>query len=176
MCPCAFTLLSQQSTLAPNSFLTRFSIVPQQTGFSRVLPPNKFPHTLWGWGCGGLVYLHILFSIRVNEPGLVPASGWGHVCLAVCVPERPLFRGVFPAFCACTRFLMLKLSLFSTHILVNIHLSFHLSLTYVLFALLSYADTAFFCISPPLIFPHFPANNQRLASYFQKVTSVDLVR
>ncbi len=60
-CPCAHALLcyvSQQLTLASNSFLTRFSKVPQQTGFSPVSPPNKFPHTLWGWGCWGLVYLH----------------------------------------------------------------------------------------------------------------------
>jgi hypothetical protein len=98
-CPCAHALLryfSQQSTLAPNSFLTRFSIVPQQTGFSQVLPPNKFPHTLWGWGCWGQVYLHILFSIWVTEPGLVPAPGLG-----ACVPGGVRacvapFRGVFP--------------------------------------------------------------------------------
>jgi hypothetical protein len=111
VCPCAFTLPSQQSTLAPHSFLTRFSTVPQQTGFSRVLPPNTFPHTLWGWGCGGLVYLHILLSIWVTEPGLVPAPGLG-----ACVPGgmcavRPLFRGVFPAHCAGTSFLVLKPSL-----------------------------------------------------------------
>ncbi len=134
-CPRAHALLryfSQQSTLAPNSFLTRFPIVPQQTGFSRVSPPNKFPHTLWVWGCWGLAYLHILLSIWVTKPGLVPAPGLG-----ACVPGGVRacvapFRGVFPALCACTSFPVLKLSLLSTHILVDIHLSFHLSLTYFL--------------------------------------------
>ncbi len=134
-CPCAHALLryiSQQSTLAPNSFPTCFSKVPQQTGFSRVSPPNKFPHTLWGWGCGGLGYLHILFSTWVTEPGLVPAPGLG-ACVpgGVCACAAP-FRGVFPALCACTSFLVLKLSLFSTHILVDMHLSSHLSPTHFL--------------------------------------------
>jgi len=157
VCPCAFTLPSQQSTLTPHSFLTRFSTVPQQTGFSRVLPPNKFLHTLWGWGCGGLVYLHILFSIWVTEPGLVPAPGLG-ACVpgGVCACAAP-FRGVFPALCACANFLLLKLSLFSIHILVDIYLSFHLSLTY--FLPYRPMQTQPFLAFPLFLSSTFPANH-----------------
>jgi hypothetical protein len=69
-------------------------MIIHMTGISRVLPLNHFPHTFWGWGCGGLVYLHIL-CIWVTEPGLVPAPGLG-ACVSggVCACAAPLW--VFP--------------------------------------------------------------------------------
>jgi hypothetical protein len=45
--------LVNKLTLAPNSLLTRFQIVPQQTGISRVLPLNYFSPHLLGVGVWG---------------------------------------------------------------------------------------------------------------------------
>jgi hypothetical protein len=48
-----YATLVNKLTLAPNSLLTRFQIVPQQTGISRVLPLNYFSPHLLGVGVWG---------------------------------------------------------------------------------------------------------------------------
>jgi hypothetical protein len=112
-----------------------------------VSPPNKFPHTLWGWGCWGLVYLHILLSILVTEPGLVPAPGLG-----ACVPGGVRacvapFSGCLPCLLCVHQFSCAKaFSSISTH--TCRHTPLLSPLPYILSALSSYADTAFLVFPP----------------------------
>jgi hypothetical protein len=66
MCLCAYKLLLV--IMAPNGILTRFSLVPQQTGISKVYVSLVFPQTLFGGeGCWGpVVPTYTVFHILVH--------------------------------------------------------------------------------------------------------------
>ena len=52
-CPCAHVFSATCAKNGPKQFSKYFQTVPQQTGISRVLPPNHLSPHLWGRGVGG---------------------------------------------------------------------------------------------------------------------------